>query len=661
MNRLEQQTLQDTDSLYRSDSLLNPNFLGDDDADALERYLTGNLQSDNDGRYLQMDDVTERIPFNDITYLEYDSPQLTYFRNLNRMKVAKFLKGYQEDLHIRRRIAALAGWKKETNLTKYNIDASKKIILQFSKWVEKKRYEAKKFSSAGLTYNQRRMLKLIIESSALKEDYLRKKLVSLEAKLSEIYSKAKVCKDRTGKCYHFEPGLIKLMRTSRNYDELLWAWKGWRDAIGPKTRKDWTTAEKLRNEGARENGYADAGDYLRSTYETASFESEIDELWGTLEPYYKELHAYVRRKLHDVYGDRVSLTKPIPAHLLSGMWAMKWDGIQDIAQPYPNTEPFAVTKGMLKKNMTVHQMFVLADQFYRSLGLPKMTPQFWKNSMFTRPKDNRSVVCYASAHNLEGDDVRIKMCASVTSEYLYVVHHEMGHCQYYLAYNRHQPEIFQSGANHGFHEAIGDTAALSVISPTHLEKLGILSHSNDDLEDKKRKDMNFLMQKALGKLAFFPFALTMAKWSWDVARGTIPYKDMNAGWWRYRKRYQGIAPPVERTEKDFDPACKYHIANFVPYVRYFVSHILQFQFFEALCDLANQSGALHRCDFAGSKVAGAKFKKMLQMGQSKPWPEALRVLTGTEKMNAKSVIRYFHPLLTWLKEENQRLGNKIGW
>lgn len=178
---------------------------------------------------------------------------------------------------------------------------------------------------------------------------------------------------------------------------------------------------------------------------------------------------------------------------------------------------------------------------------------------------------------------RVKMCASVTSEYLYVVHHEMGHCQYYLAYNRHQPEIFQvslfsgcglfsgswyistndvqSGANHGFHEAIGDTAALSVISPTHLEKLGILTRSVDDSVDRKSmlllhlwamiahpifvrkndfkisssgKDMNFLMQKALGKLAFFPFALTMAKWSWDVASGNISFEEMNAGWWRYR-------------------------------------------------------------------------------------------------------------------------------
>lgn len=577
----------------------------------------------------------------------------------NNVKVASFLKQYQKELHVWRRKSALALWVKETNLTKHNTDIYKQISLKYEDWIVKQRNTAGKLSQQGLNYDQKRMMKFILESTALKEKNLRKELLDLEAKIGTIYSKAKVCNKGSGKCYHFEPGLIHIFRTSRNYDELLWAWKGWRDAIGPKTKSDWVKAEKLRNKGAKEHGYADVGDFIRKLYEDPYFEDQIDQLWKALEPYYKQLHAFVRYRLHRVYGDKVSLTKPIPAHLLGNLWAMKWDGILDIAEPYPKIGGFAVTKGMLAKNITVHKMFVLADEFYRSIGLPKMTPQFWKYSMFTRPKDNRSVVCYASAHNLEGDDVRVKMCASVTSDYLYTVHHEMGHCQYYLAYNRHQPELYQSGANHGFHEAIGDTAALAVISPKHLQKLGILKQSQAGTSGKQ--DLNFLMQKALGKLAFFPFALTMTKWSWDVARGKIPYTELNSAWWHYREKYQGITPPVERTEKDFDPACKYHISYFVPYVRYFVSHILQFQFFESLCKLANQKGPLHRCDFADSKVAGEKFAKMLRMGQSKPWPEALKVLTNTDKMNANAVIRYFKPLLNWLENENKRLGNKIGW
>lgn len=343
------------------------------------------------------------------------------------------------------------------------------------------------------------------------------------------------------------------------------------------------------------------------------------------------------------------------------MWAMKWDGILDLVQPYPKVGGFDVTEGMKEQNMTTHQMFVLADNFYQSIGLPAMPPAFWNKSMFTRPKDGRPVICYASAHNMGGNDVRVKMCAEVNAEYLYVVHHEMGHCQYYLAYNNHQPVLFQAGANNGFHEAIGDTAALSVISPTHLYKLGILHEGRMTAIVKKQKDLNFLMEKALAKIAFYPFAMTMAKWRWAVYAGSVTSENLNAAWWQYKKRYQGIAPPVERSENDFDPGCKYHIAYFVPYVRYFVSHVLQFQFYESMCKLANQGGPLHKCDFQSSKEAGKAFEKMLKMGSSKPWPDALHVLTGTRKMSVQPMLRYFSPLLKWLKKENQRLGLKIGW
>lgn len=633
-------------------------------SDQREEY--GSQQKDErngqDAEYSNIDSENQNLLDEILAHFEIDIFKTTDSKdNLNSIKVENFLKTYQKELSGWRRKDGLGAWKKETNLTTYNIEQSKKLSLEMSDWAKKRRLEADKFSKDGLTYNQKRMLKFITDTDALMQDELEKKEVNLSSKISAIYSKAQVCKTSTRKCYHFEPGLIKIMRTSRDYDELIWAWKGWRDAIGPKIRTDWIEAMKLSNEGAKEHDYHDVGEYQRHQYEDPNFEKDIDDLWVKIEPIYKQLHAYVRYKLHQQYGDRVPLDKPIPAHLLGDMWAMKWDGILNLVTPFPDVEPFDVTNGMKKKNMTVMDMFHLADHFYRSIGLPKMTPEFWDNSMFVRPKDNRSVVCYASAHNLEKDDVRVKMCASVTGEYLYVVHHEMGHCQYYLAYNRHQPALFQSGANHGFHEAIGDTAALSVISPTHLEKLKIIDSNKGTQTEQRQRDINFLMQKALGKLVFYPFALTMAKWNWNVYSGKIKTENLNAEWWKYRKQYQGLVPPVERSEKDFDPGSKYHITNFVPYVRYFISHVLQFQFYEALCDLAKFQGLLHKCDFAGSLDAGEKFQKMLEMGSSKPWPEALKELTGTKKMNVDSIEKYFRPLITWLKAENKRLGNKIGW
>uniref|UniRef100_H2Z6E1 Angiotensin-converting enzyme n=1 Tax=Ciona savignyi TaxID=51511 RepID=H2Z6E1_CIOSA len=539
-----------------------------------------------------------------------------------------------------------------------------KTSLEFTKWLLKKQKIAAKFSLRGLSCDQTRMIKSIRKSSSCKEPALRKEKVRKRNRITAIYSKAKVCRpNEPTKCLMYEPGIINLFAKSRNYSELLWAWKGWRDAIGPKVRTDWERIIEIENIGARENNYTDEGAAWRTNYQVSNLRGKVEKLWAQLRPFYLQLHSYVRYKLKQEYGDHVNLTGPIPAHLLGEIWAMSWLNIYNITKPYPNVNAFQVDEGMKDMNYTTHDMFVLADNFYQSMGLPAMPDNFWKYSMFTRPK-NRSVVCYASAsdmgHDKQGnEDVRIKMCAVVNANYLYTVHHEMGHCQYYLAYNEAQPPEFRAGANNGFHEAIGDTAALSVINPTHLKKLGILKPV--DAENKHQQNINFLLRRALEKVAFFPFSISLEFWRWDVFSGKITNQHLNAGWWENKLKYQGIYPPVERTEHDFDPASKYHVTSGTPYIRYFIAHILEFQLYETLCKLSGHKGPLHLCDFQGSKVAGRHFRKMLEMGNSKHWEDILRKLSGSCHMDAGSTLRFFKPLTQWLVKENKRLGNKIGW
>ena len=272
--------------------------------------------------------------------------------------------------------------------------------------------------------------------------------------------------------------------------------------------------------------------------------------------------------------------------------------------------------------------------------------------MFVKPRD-REVVCHASAWNVDSvEDLRIKMCIEENADDFNTIHHELGHNFYQRAYNR-QPYLYKNSANDGFHEAVGDTIALSV-TPAYLVQIGLL-----DKEPPASADIPLLLRDALDKLAFFPFGIMMDKWRWGVFSGRITPANYNKAWWDLRRQYQGIAPAGNRGEELFDPGAKYHIAGNVPYARYFLARVLQFQFHRALCQQSGYQGPLNRCSIYGNKEAGAKLEKMLAMGMSRPWPDALEALTGQREMDATAVVDYFRPLLDWLDTQNQ--GKQCGW
>jgi peptidyl-dipeptidase A len=238
------------------------------------------------------------------------------------------------------------------------------------------------------------------------------------------------------------------------------------------------------------------------------------------------------------------------------------------------------------------------------------------------------------------------MCIKINEEDFTTVHHELGHNFYQLAYAP-QPPLYQNSANDGFHEAIGDTIALSV-TPEYLKKIGLI----DKVPDEKA-DLELLMRLALDKVAFLPFGYLVDQWRWKVFSGEVGPENYNRAWWELREKYQGISRPAALSETDFDAGAKYHVPANVPYARYFLAAILQFQFHRALCREAGYEGPLNRCSVYGNKQVGEKLKKMLALGQSRPWPEALKALTGEEKMDATAIIDYFKPLKDWLDKQNQ--------
>ncbi|NXU79541.1 ACE enzyme, partial [Oreotrochilus melanogaster] len=452
--------------------------------------------------------------------------------------------------------------------------------------------------------------------------------------------------------------LTDIMATSRDYEELLFAWKGWRDASGKKMKKNYKRYVELSNKAAVLNGFMDNGHYWRSLYETPSFEEDLERLYLQLQPLYLNLHAYVRRALYKKYGaEHINLKGPIPAHLLGNMWAQSWSNIFDLVMPFPDATKVDATPAMKQQGWTPRRMFEESDRFFTSLGLIPMPQEFWEKSMIEKPSDGREVVCHASAWDFYNrKDFRIKQCTVVNMDDLITVHHEMGHVQYFLQY-MDQPIPFRDGANPGFHEAVGDVMALSVSTPKHLHSIHLL----DEVMDNDESDINYLMSIALDKIAFLPFGYLMDQWRWKVFDGRVKEEEYNQQWWNLRMKYQGLCPPVPRSEDDFDPGAKFHIPANVPYIRYFVSFVIQFQFHQALCAKAGHKGPLHKCDIYQSLEAGQVLGDALKLGFSKPWPEAMEHITGQPNMSAAALLSYFEPLLTWLVEKNAENGDILGW
>ncbi|XP_071484071.1 angiotensin-converting enzyme-like [Diadema antillarum] len=480
----------------------------------------------------------------------------------------------------------------------------------------------------------------------------------LTSEMSETYSTATVCRpEQPWNCVTLDPDLSEIMASSTDWDELVWAWKGFRDAVGVPNKPLYAKYVDIANQGARENGYEDMGHSWRSEYGD-DVKEKVQEIYEAILPLYKQLHAYVRRKLHNVYGDRIDVKGYLPAHVFGEMWGRFWDNIYNLVVPYPDRPNIDVTDTMNQQGYNATTLFEMANEFYVSMGLLPVRDEFWENSMFVKPDDGRDVVCHPSAWDLfDNNDVRISICTEITMRYFLIAHHELGHIQYFMQYEG-QPVAFRDGANGAFHEAIGEVMSLSVATPKHLQEVGLFEGLEEgDFET----DINFLLKTSLTTIATLPFSLGLSRWRWDLMSGVYDVNNSMARWWQLKRDLVGVEPPVPRSENDFDPGAMDHFITHYPFIGYYIRTILQFQFYKAMCDAANHEGPLHRCDFYQSREAGTLLGDMMSMGRSRPWQEAMEVITGQREMSADAILEYFQPLMEWLERTNAENGEQIGW
>jgi peptidyl-dipeptidase A len=560
-----------------------------------------------------------------------------------------------EDLTVR---ASRASWVQENFITDDTETMSAQANERLTAVVTQLALDARRFKGLKLPPDLARkflLLKLSLTAPAPNNDAERKELTELASKLDGMYGKGKYCKQVDGKEKCLSLGdLSRIMASSTNPDELLDAWVGWHKISIPMKDK-YARFVQLSNMGAKDLGFPDTGAMWRSNYDMSpeQFSAEVERLWRQVEPFYISLHTYVRKQLIKKYGKAAERPDGlIPAHLLGNMWAQEWGNIYPLVAPADGGQGYDLTQLLKDKKVDELGMVHYGENFFKSLGFAELPKTFWERSLFVKPQD-RDVVCHASAWDIDQqDDVRLKMCIEIKDEDFVTVHHELGHNFYQRAY-KEQPPLFQDSANDGFHEAVGDTIALSV-TPEYLKQVGLLSNVPPE-----SADIGYLLKQAMDKIAFLPFGLLIDKWRWEVFSGQITPEQYNKAWWDLKAKYQGVAPPVDRSEADFDPGAKYHIASNTPYVRYFLARVLQFQFQRALCQAAGIQGPLHRCSIYQNKAAGERLNKMLAMGKSKPWPDALEAISGQRQMDATAILDYFAPLKKWLDEQNQ--GEKAGW
>ncbi|OHB34915.1 MAG: peptidyl-dipeptidase [Phenylobacterium sp. RIFCSPHIGHO2_01_FULL_70_10] len=550
---------------------------------------------------------------------------------------------------------AKAAWVRATYITEDTQWLEAKAVGEEKALATKLAMEAARYDGVAVdpvTARKLMLLKLYLVLPAPAREGAAAELAALESGLDSTYSTGKF--DYKGRQITLNDA-EDILRESRDPAELKAVWEGWR-TVSPPMRADYAQLVALANEGSKGLGYSDTGALWRAKYDMApdAFAAETDRVWAQVEPFYKNLHCYVRAKLNDKYGDGVQpRTGPIRADLLGNMWAQSWGNIYDIVAPARVRSSYDLDQLLVKANYDPTKMVKTGEAFYSSLGFAPLPQTFWERSQITRPQD-REVVCHASAWNLDGkDDIRIKMCTKVNGEDFYTVHHELGHNYYQRAYGD-QPYLFKGGANDGFHEAIGDFAGLSALTPTYLQQIGLL-----DQAPGAEEDIPFLLKMALDKIAFLPFGLLVDKWRWEVFSGEVTPAEYNDAWWTLRTRYQGIVPPGPRPADAFDPGAKYHVPGNTPYMRYFLAHIYQFQFHRAACAQAGWDGPLHRCSVYDEAEMGRRFNAMMEMGQSKPWPDALEAFTGERQTDASAIADYFAPLNSWLTAQNK--GEQCGW
>ncbi|BFZ21054.1 hypothetical protein BsWGS_24093 [Bradybaena similaris] len=583
---------------------------------------------------------------------------LTYFltcvsadgENQNEAEASEFLQLYNQEMAEALNKLSMIAWQAQINLEEPVREEMVNMSIRFASWKKSMRDRAVIFNASAMSPDiQRQLAKVKDIGVAAQPEEKYSKLAKVLERMHSLYNRPE--QNLLAPSNGSEDSGIRQARASvEGHNNVVLSGGTSPHRYGSKMRKLFTKYVKLSNEAVKFAGYSDLGEQWRSMYEITNLEKEVQRLNKEVRPLYVQLHAYVRKKLSEVHREsNFPSSRHIPESILGGVQTEDWNTIFHLVEPFKRHNVFNYRFELKRQNYTVLKMFQAAEDFIVSLGFEKMVPTFWEKSVFERPY-GRHMECTASAWDFfDGRDFRAKMCGEVKERVFSSAHHEMGHLAYYMAY-RDQPTIYKDGANDAFHDAISSMFTLSFETPEHLKKLNLIDH----IPYAHEEDINILMNTALKTVAYIPYAYLVDAWRWAVFDGNITSDRYMREWYRLRCKLTGISPLQRSSEKHFIPGAIRNVGKNKPYIKYFFSFFLQFQFLKAACAAANHTGPLHRCDIYNSTEAGNQLRKMMALGSSKPWPEALQQLTGQSRIDSKPLLEYFRPLHKFLRRKNKK-------
>lgn len=436
--------------------------------------------------------------------------------------------------------------------------------------------------------------------------------------------------------------LDRILREENDLEARQKAWEASKE-VGRVLKDGLINLRRLRNETVQALDYADFFAYQVSDYGMTTDEmmEMMQRLNRELRPLYRELHTYVRYELAKKYGVE-EVPDFLPAHWLPNRWAQDWGAMLEVA---------GLNIDSVLSTRTPEWVVKEGESLYRSLGFPALPTTFWqRSSLYPYPADSSvKKNNHASAWHLDlREDVRSLMSVEPTAEWFETSNHELGHIYYFMTYtNPDVPPVLRNGANRAFHEAIGSMMGMAAMQKPYLVGRGLLP-------DNTRTDsIRTLLREALQHVVFIPFSAgVMSEFEKALYADNLSPDRFNEKWWALAKQYQGIVPPEERGEEYCDAATKTHINDDpAQYYDYALSTVLMFQLHQHIAE-----NILHQpataTNYYGNKEIGAFLKEIMRPGASRNWRDVLKEATG-EDMNAKAMLRYFEPLMTWLKAENK--------
>ncbi|VBB29121.1 unnamed protein product [Acanthocheilonema viteae] len=586
-------------------------------------------------------------------------------------KAQEWMNGYAVEAQKVLREVALAGWNYVTSvshLTKQLLDEAEETLGKFVKSSSK---QAKQFDIVAIEDKslKRQFELLLVEGiSALDENDF-KEYNELQKLIAKAYAETSVCETGNATiCPYRVSDIVSIIAHENDASKAFRLWVALRDALGPKLAVSYKRLIDLTNKGAKLNGFSDGGTMWRSPYEQFTSRHEkaeqsdtvalLQKLYQQISPFYKQLHAYIRRQIPALYGltNVSNLTRdgPIPAHLLKSIAGDNWIAFYQDTKPFEDEDDLAreVQENLQKLNYTVKSMFKQTYKTLKQLGFDKLPPSFWTKSIFTRTW-SKDMLCHPpAAYDMRNElDYRVKACAHLTLPDFELTHKLLVHIYYYYMY-REQPLLFREATNPSLLTAVTNAFAINARNVEYLKMMKLIT---SETGFSRSKSINRLYLEALEDFVKLPFDFAVDMWRFHIFDGT----STNTTWNSDCELLQGIKSPVERKSTDFDAIAFSTIAQtHAPAMKHFFAYIMQFQILKALC--RGTTNLSNGCMLERNAVT-ENIKKVMVLGSSITWREALEIITGSKEVDASAMLEYYQPLINWLEEQNTKEHAYIGW